>query len=256
LNDADLKALGRTHTGAEARTAFDIARSTFDRVSFDMIYARMGQTVAAWEVELAGALDMAIDHLSLYQLTIEEGTRFAELHAAGKLQVPADDRAAEMYAVSQDMTEAAGMPAYEISNHARPGSESRHNLIYWRYGDYCGIGPGAHARLTLQDGRRYAQENVRLPERWRTEVMSSGHPVVRQDVISSVDQAAEYLMMSMRLVEGTSLSRFEGLSGVPLNERAIATLCDSGHLILEGDRVMATPLGRMVLNTVIAELLR
>jgi oxygen-independent coproporphyrinogen-3 oxidase len=167
LDDADLRALGRMHTVAEALAAFETARAAFPRVSFDLIYARMGQAAAAWEAELARALAMAVDHLSLYQLTIEPGTRFGELYDLGRLKVPGDDRAAGMYALTHEMTAAAGLPAYEVSNHARPGAESRHNLVYWRYGDYAGIGPGAHGRLTREDGRRVATVTERLPADWR-----------------------------------------------------------------------------------------
>ncbi|MEM1277329.1 MAG: radical SAM family heme chaperone HemW, partial [Pseudomonadota bacterium] len=176
LDDADLKALGRMHSAAEARAAFDIARSAFDRVSFDLIYARSGQTMADWEAELGEALEMAIDHLSLYQLTIEEGTRFFDLHEIGRLITPSSDTAADMYELTQAMTEAAGMPAYEISNHARPGAESRHNLIYWRSGEWAGAGPGAHGRIDV-NGQRMATEAIRDPAAWLASVQARGHGV-------------------------------------------------------------------------------
>ena len=255
LNDADLRALGRMHTATEARAAFDIARAAFDRVSFDLIYARMGQTSLAWETELTQALDMAIDHLSLYQLTIEDGTRFGDLHAMGKLHVPADETAAEMYALTQDLTSERGLPAYEISNHARPGAESRHNLIYWRYGDYAGVGPGAHGRITRRDGQRIATETLRDPAAWMTAIDRAGQAIAGSSPVAPADQAVEYAMMAMRLTEGLSLMRYETLAGGALEVSRIDTLARSGHLWRDGDRLGATPEGRIVLNTVISQLL-
>ena len=255
LNDADLKALGRMHSVAEAEAAFGIARSVFERVSFDLIYARVGQGVAAWEAELRCALDMAVDHLSLYQLTIEPGTRFAELYRAGKLHPLADAVSAEMYEVTQALCEAAGMPAYEISNHARPGAESRHNRIYWRYGDYVGIGPGAHGRITTAGGARHATETLRDPATWLSAVAAEGHAVSEQVVLPMADQASEYALMSLRLSEGMDLGRFEGLAGAPMSVRKIEALEASGHLVRYGNRLCATADGRIVLNTLLAELL-
>jgi oxygen-independent coproporphyrinogen-3 oxidase len=255
LNDADLKALGRMHSVVEAQAAFDIARSVFDRVSFDLIYARVGQTTAAWEAELGAALDMAVDHLSLYQLTIEPGTRFAELYSAGKLHPPADAVSAEMYELTQSVTEAAGMPAYEISNHARPGAESRHNRVYWRYGDYAGIGPGAHGRLTLSNGARYATETLRDPAGWLDAVGERGHAVSDQVSLPRADQATEYALMSLRLREGMSSSRYEALAGRELPSAKVDALVASDHLRVDGDRVSASADGRIVLNTLLAQLL-
>ena len=177
LDDADLRALGRLHSVAEALAAIDVSRETFERVSFDLIYARPGQTLAAWEDELARALRLAGRHLSLYQLTIEQGTPYAELHARGKLRVPDNEAAHAFYALTQEMTEAAGLPAYEISNHAAPGEECRHNLLYWRYGEYAGIGPGAHGRAVVA-GTRRATVTERQPERWLACVESEGHGIV------------------------------------------------------------------------------
>ncbi len=177
LDDAQLRALGRLHTSAEARVAIDIARRTFERFSFDLIYARSGQTIDAWRAELGQALDLPGKHLSLYQLTIEQGTPFAELHARGKLVVPDGERHSALYEVTQEMTERAGLPAYEISNHAAPGEESRHNLTYWRYGEYAGIGPGAHGRIVV-DGIRRATSTERLPERWAALVEAGAHGIV------------------------------------------------------------------------------
>ena len=255
LNDPDLKALGRMHSVAEAQAAFDIARAVFNRVSFDLIYARVGQTTQAWEMELNAALDMAVDHLSLYQLTIEPGTRFAELYSAGKLHPPADAVSAEMYDLTQSVTEAAGMPAYEISNHARPGAESRHNRVYWRYGDYAGIGPGAHGRVTLADGRRHATETLRDPARWLRAVREQGHAVSEQTALPTADQATEYALMSLRLSEGMQISRYEALAGCSLPTTKVDALVASGHLRIGDDRLSATSDGRIVLNTLLAQLL-
>ena len=205
LRDEELKRLGRLHSVSEARTAIDIARRTFDRFSFDLIYARPGQTTGAWRAELAEALALAGGHLSLYQLTIEPDTPFADLHARGKLVVPDPDAALELYVLTQEMTAAAGLPAYEISNHAAPGEESRHNLLYWRYGAYAGIGPGAHGRLVLADGTRLATVAERNPERWAGCVESSGHGFVDEEALSLEEQADEMLLMGLRLSEGINL---------------------------------------------------
>ena len=205
LRDDELKRLGRLHSVTEARTAIDIARRTFDRFTFDLIYARPGQTINAWRTELAEALSMGSEHLSLYQLTIEPDTPFAELHARGKLIIPDSDRALELYALTQDMTAAAGLPAYEISNHARPGQESRHNLLYWRYGAYAGIGPGAHGRLVLPDGNRIATATERNPERWAEQVETAGHGFTEETKLSPDEQADEMLLMGLRLTEGIDL---------------------------------------------------
>ncbi|MHA1527939.1 MAG: radical SAM family heme chaperone HemW [Alphaproteobacteria bacterium] len=255
LDDADLKALGRMHSVAEAEAAFAIARGVFARVSFDLIYARMGQTVAAWQAELDRALALAVDHFSLYQLTIEPGTRFGELYDLGKLKVPADETAAEMYEVTQAMTAAAGLPAYEISNHARAGAQSRHNLVYWRYGDYAGIGPGAHGRLTLPDEGRQATVTARAPGDWLATVGAQGHAVTGQTTVDRPDQATEYMLMAMRLAEGADLARYRRLAGVPVDAERIAELAGDGLVRLTGDRLAATARGRIVLNRVLAELL-
>jgi oxygen-independent coproporphyrinogen-3 oxidase len=254
LVDADLRALGRMHTVAEAEAAFAVARAAFPRVSFDLIYARMGQTVADWEGELARALAMAVDHLSLYQLTIEPGTRFAELHARGRLSVPEDGPAAEMYALTQAMTAAAGMPAYEISNHASPGAESRHNLVYWRYGDYAGIGPGAHGRLTGPEGRR-ATETLRDPAAWMTAVAARGDGLAASAPLEPKDQATEYLLMSLRLAEGSDAARYARLAGAPLPADRLAALEADGLLTRRGTRIATTARGRLLLDRVLAELL-
>jgi len=254
LNDADLKALGRMHTIAEARAAFDIARAAFDRVSFDLIYARMGQTPQHWRAELREGLAMAVDHLSLYQLTIESGTRFADLYRLGKLAVPGDDDAAAMYEVTQDECDRAGLPAYEISNHARPGAQSRHNLVYWRYGDYVGVGPGAHGRLSVPEGR-IATETSLAPEAWLQAAQANGTGIIRETPLTGEEQASEYLMMSLRLAEGTDPARYEALGGTALPPERIADLTQDGYLASADGRLCATPKGRIVLNAILGTLM-
>jgi putative oxygen-independent coproporphyrinogen III oxidase len=254
LNDDDLRRLGRLHSVAEARAAFDIARSTFDRVSFDLIYARQDQTLAAWEAELQQALTMAVDHLSMYQLTIEDGTAFGDRFARGGLKgLPDEEVQADMYALTQDICAAHGLPAYEVSNHARPGSESRHNKIYWRMGDYVGIGPGAHGRLTL-GGTRWATEAPRAPGDWLTRVEAGNPGELPRVAVSLSDQATEYLLMSLRLSEGMDIARFEAMNGAPLNENKLGGLQDLGLIARENGRLIATESGRMVLNGVLREL--
>lgn len=254
LNDTDLRRLGRIHSVAEAREAFDIARDCFDRVSFDLIYARQDQTVADWESELRTALSMAVDHLSVYQLTIEQGTAFGDRYNAGKLRgLPDDDRAADMYALTQAISAEFGMPRYEVSNHARDGAQSRHNLIYWRYGDYAGIGPGAHGRLTI-DGKRSATETHRAPGAW-IEAVNQGSGETVFDALTQSDQADEYAMMSLRLAEGMDEARYERLSGRPLNPQAVENLVDLGMIERKSGRIVVQDQGFMILNTVLAELL-
>jgi oxygen-independent coproporphyrinogen-3 oxidase len=254
LDDEDLRRLGRTHTVAEAVAAFEIARAIFPRVSFDLIYARQHQTLAGWRTELRRALGLAVDHLSLYQLTIEEGTRFGDLAKRGRLRgLPDPELAGSMYLETQEICEAAGLSAYEVSNHARPGAESRHNLVYWRYGDYAGIGPGAHGRLT-RDGQRWATESERSPEGWLRRVEEAGGGVIRREAVSSGEQALEMLLMGLRLGEGVSLSRCEGLGGAPLDEGTIRELEGLGMVSVRGGRIAATDRGRAVLNAVIERL--
>lgn len=254
LNDDDLRRLGRIHTVDEARTAFDVARNCFDRVSFDLIYARQGQTLEAWKAELSEALSMAIDHLSLYQLTIEDGTAFGDRYARGKLRdLPTDDNAADMYLATQDICDAYGLPGYEISNHARPGAESRHNQIYWRYGDYVGVGPGAHGRITL-NGQRYATEAPRAPGAW-LDAVEKGRGLLPLEILKPEDQVVEHMMMGMRLFEGLDLERHEALAGKPLSVKRIQELTDWGMIVVDGARLRATSQGRAVLNAVLRELL-
>ncbi|WP_425084067.1 radical SAM family heme chaperone HemW [Ruegeria profundi] len=254
LNDEDLRRLGRIHTVSEARAAFDIARTCFDRVSFDLIYARQHQTLEAWQAELTEALSMAVDHLSLYQLTIEEGTAFGDRYAVGKLRgLPEDDHAADMYLATQEICEAHGLPAYEVSNHARPGAESQHNQIYWRYGDYVGIGPGAHGRVTL-NGRKFATETHLSPNTWLDAVSHGSGESDRIEVLP-VEQAAEYLMMCLRLTEGLDMERFGTLSGHPLSKNKLDSLSVLGMIEMSDTQLKATKDGRAVLNAVIRELL-
>lgn len=255
LNDIDLKRLGRMHTTKESMQAFDIAQKNFNRVSFDLIYARQDQTLESWQSELGFALTLAADHLSLYQLTIENGTRFGELYELGKLKgLPDDNLAADMYAVTQEICASAGLNAYEISNYAKEGAESRHNMIYWRYGDYLGIGPGAHGRITL-NGTKQATTTPSLPEAWLQKVQSQGHSFQSDEVISKPEQAEEYLMMSLRLSEGTSLSRFQSLYGAPLNQIKINALVEQNLVTCRNDTLTATQSGRMILNAILKELL-
>jgi putative oxygen-independent coproporphyrinogen III oxidase len=253
LNDADLKFLGRLHDVAEAKAALGMAMARFSHVSLDLIYARPNQTSAAWRNELKEALGFGTDHLSLYQLTIEPATPFATLAHAGALTIPDDDHAAALYEITQEMTQAAGRPAYEISNHAAPGSECRHNLIYWRYGDYAGVGPGAHGRLTLS-GRRIATAATKLPERWRQSVAANGHGIAETSDIARDDGAHEHLLMNLRLSEGIDLAAYRARWGIALDPARIAALSQDGLLRVENDHLIATPRGRLLLNAVIGAL--
>ena len=252
FDDKALKALGRLHGAEEAKAAIRLGLSVFPRVSFDLIYARPEQTRADWEVELKQALGFGTEHLSVYQLTIEQGTAYATLARQGKLHLPDEDLAAEFYEQTQEICEAAGLPAYEISNHARPGAESRHNLVYWRYGDYAGVGPGAHGRLTVSE-RRLASQAERLPERWLTEVEGKGSSLTLTE-ISPADAAREHLLMNLRLSEGLDLAAYRARWGTAPSERRIAALREAGLLTLDDNRLAATARGRLVLNTIIAQL--
>ena len=255
LNDPDLKALGRWHSATEARAAFDLARRTFSRASFDLIYARTGQSEAAWEAELTDALAMAADHLSLYQLTIEDGTKFGALHAAGQLTVPGTEDAARLYELTQAITAAHGLPQYEISNHAAASSESRHNLVYWRYGEFLGVGPGAHGRVR-QNGQLAATATEKFPERWLGAVSARGDGLIAANAVPLEDQAQEYLVMALRLAEGMDAARYERLAGRALDVVRLAALADEGLIARTGSRITATAKGRLVLNAVAAELSR
>ena len=254
LNDRDLKRLGRLHSVEEARQAFDIAKKSFDRVSFDLIYARQDQTLSDWTAELSEALSMGVDHLSLYQLTIEEGTAFGDRYNAGKLRgLPEDDDAADMYLITQEVCSAAGLATYEVSNHAQKGQESRHNLIYWRYGDYIGIGPGAHGRVTL-GGQRYATDSLLAPGAW-LKAAEAGNGDKSRSLLTDEDQAIEYLMMSLRLSEGSNIERYQQLSGHSLDVGALNGLTELSLIDVTDTTIRTTTKGRPVLNGILRELL-
>jgi oxygen-independent coproporphyrinogen-3 oxidase len=253
LDDRDLRRLGRMHSVADSMQAIDIARECFDRVSADLIYARQDQGVSAWENELGMMLDLGLDHLSLYQLTIEDGTVFGLRAAAGRLRgLPDTDLAARLFHVTQSLCEAAGLPAYETSNHARPGAEGRHNLVYWRYGDFAGIGPGAHGRLTLGP-RRVATRALPDPQDWLSAAAGGGSEA--EEMLSRRDQARELVLMGLRLREGISLARLAKLDAAALSPSGRDQLLDQGLVAIDGDRLTATAAGRPVLNAVIRTLL-
>lgn len=255
LDDRALHQLGRLHSVAEGKRAFNLARTIFPRASFDLIYARQHQTPDAWRAELREALQMQSGHLSLYQLTIEEGTAFGDRYQRGKLPgLPPDDTAADLYELTQELCGAAGLSSYEVSNHAKDTHEGRHNLIYWRYGDYIGIGPGAHGRLTL-DGTRIATQAIRAPSLWLEQTERAGSGDMPVQPLGRAEQAAEYLMMSLRLREGSSLSRHDALAGSPMDIRKLVELLESGHIWQNGDRIGTTESGRAVLNAVLRHLL-
>ena len=258
LNDTDLAFLGREHSAVEALAAFEVARQHFGRISFDLIYGRPGQSVADWSAELSQAMDLAAGHLSLYQLTIEEGTAFHTAWRHGTLTMPSDDLGADLFNATRALTSAAGLPAYEISNHARPGEESRHNMVYWRYGDYVGVGPGAHGRIT-RDGVRVATAQRHKPESWIAAVQEKGHGSVEDTPLDACTSAEEMLMMGLRLAEGVDVPRLERVAGAPLativNGQSMNDLVDEGLLVSASDRLSASAEGLMVLNAVTRALL-
>jgi oxygen-independent coproporphyrinogen-3 oxidase len=254
LDDTALRELGRMHSAREALDAVAVARSAFDRYSFDLIYARPGQTQEAWASELKRALSEAGEHLSLYQLTIEEGTPFYLLHRSGKLTTPDENTARALYDTTQALCADAGLPAYEVSNHARPGGECRHNLIYWRGHEYAGIGPGAHGRLTI-DSRRHATATEREPQAWLTRVQERGHGLVSDEALTQEEIGDEFLLMGLRLTEGVDPLRFVQLSGRALDSRRIKLLLDQGAVELTPrGRLRATKAGFPVLDAVVADL--
>ncbi|HEX3497739.1 MAG TPA: coproporphyrinogen-III oxidase family protein, partial [Stellaceae bacterium] len=259
LEPEALAFLGRGHSVDEALAALDLARAHFPRFSFDLIYARPGQDAAAWDTELTRALALAGDHLSLYQLTIEPGTAFHTAHARGDFALPDDDRAGALYELTQARLAEAGLPAYEVSNHARPGGESRHNLVYWRYGDYAGIGPGAHGRLTL-DGVKLATRQLRAPERWLATVAQRGDGTEERSEIAAGERLEEMLMMGLRLSEPVPRTRFRRECGgepeAVLDRAPLARLVEGGFLILDEAGLRATVEGRQRLNAVLGALLR
>jgi putative oxygen-independent coproporphyrinogen III oxidase len=258
LDDAALKFLGREHSAAEALAALDLARQNFPRFSFDLIYARPGQDESSWAAELERAIGLAGEHLSVYQLTIEENTAFAGAHRRGDFALPPEDLAARLYELTQARLAAAGLPAYEISNHARPGSECRHNLVYWQGGDYVGVGPGAHGRLTI-GGERYATRQHRAPEPWLALVESDGHGTRERRPIPRDERRDELLMMGLRLAAGVARDRFRTVVGAPLEKavsaRSLATLIDGGFLVLDDVGLRATAEGLQRLNLILPRLI-
>ena len=254
LDDRALAELGRLHSAREALDAVAVARSAFERHSFDLIYARPGQTPQQWASELTRALAEAGEHLSLYQLTIEPDTPFASLHAAGKLKTPGEDTARALYDTTQDICAAHGLPAYEISNHARPGGECRHNLIYWRAHEYAGVGPGAHGRLDI-DGERHATATEKRPESWLMRVEARGHGLVSDDVLTREERCDEFLLMGLRLAEGIDLERYAELAGRALDPVRIAALHEHGLIETTAEgRLRVTLPGFPVLDAVVADL--
>ena len=254
LDDVALKELGRLHSAQEALDAVAVARSIFDRYSFDLIYARPRQTLEAWAAELRRAIAEAAEHLSLYQLTIEPDTPFFGLHKAGKLPVPNEDLARDLYDLTQAICSGAGLPAYEISNHARTGAECRHNLVYWRGHDYAGVGPGAHGRLTI-DGRRVATATEKRPEAWLMRVEESGTGLTVNEKLTSSEAADEYLVMGLRLAEGIDPARYSALSGRALNPKRISILREQGAVETTADgRLRVTQSGFPLLDAVVADL--
>ena len=254
LDDRVLKELGRLHSAREAIDAVHIARSVFERYSFDLIYARPQQTPQEWAGELKEALSEAGEHLSLYQLTIEADTPFAALHAAGKLKVPDDDDARALYDTTQEICAAHGLPAYEISNHARPGAECRHNLVYWRMHEYAGIGPGAHGRLDIDD-ERHATATEKGPEAWLTRVENQGHGLITDEVLTREETADEFLLMGLRLAEGIDPQRYAALAGRALDAARVAALRDNGLVeMTSSGRLRVSMPGFPVLDAVVADL--
>lgn len=253
LRDESLKFLGRLHDVAEAKKALAAAQKIFPRVTFDLIYALPHQKLADWQAELREALAFGASHMSLYQLTIEPQTQFATLYAAGKIRMPDEDISAEFYDATCEMMAAAGLPPYEVSNYAAPGQESRHNLIYWRYGQYAGLGPGAHGRLDLADGR-YATAAIKKPRLWRDAITNEGHGFEVMEMVDPREAAEEHLLMNLRLREGLDLAAYEGRWNVTISREKIAELQGMGLICLTDGRLAATPDGALVLNMLIREL--
>lgn len=254
LDDQSLKELGRLHTADEALAAIAVARSIFDRYSFDLIYTRPRQTLAEWALELNRAIGEAAEHLSLYQLTIEPGTPFFGLHKAGKLIMPEERLARDLYDLTQQVCADAGLPAYEVSNHARRGAECRHNLVYWRGHEYAGVGPGAHGRLNV-DGRRYATETERKPEAWLDLIDANGVGLTVDEALQPGEVADEFLLMGLRLTEGIDPKRFTALSGRALDPKRLAFLMDGGAVeTMDNGRLRVTPSGFPLLDAVVADL--
>ncbi|MEN2494281.1 MAG: Heme chaperone HemW [Hyphomicrobiaceae bacterium hypho_1] len=255
LNDVDLKKLGRLHTAHQAMTSIDIAASTFPKFSFDLIYSRQDQNLNDWYSELSLALSFYSQHLSIYQLTIEENTLFAEKHRTEKLRIPGPELADDLYELTQQMTTNAGMPGYEISNHAVPGQESQHNLLYWRYGEYAGVGPGAHGRIIL-NGRRFALFNEHRPVQWLAKIIENGNALVEFSELSQSEQADELILMGLRITEGINLERLACIGGVKPKNRKVLELIKQNALIYSPNlkALRATKRGRLILNKLVLEL--
>lgn len=255
LDDMSLKYLGRLHTGKDAITAVQTAQSIFDRVSFDLIYARQNQTIKDWEKELLSALSLGTNHMSLYQLTIEDGTVFGDRAKIGKLPgLPSEDLSADMYTLTQEIMNNNRLPLYEVSNHAFPGEESHHNLIYWRGGDFIGIGPGAHGRY-YEGPKRKATVMTKSPNKWLSQIDKLGHSAEPTTILSKSEEALEYLMMSARLVEGTDLKFLESLDLNLVKHKNIKGLIELGLILIKNERIILTPKGRPILNSVLSELI-
>lgn len=259
LDKVALEMLGRRHSVGQAIAALELARAVFPRVSFDLIYARPDQTLPAWRAELRQALTLAADHLSLYQLTIEKGTAFATLHARGEIVLPEGDDAAALYLATAEEAGRFGLAPYEVSNYAAPGAESRHNLAYWRYGDYAGIGPGAHGRISL-DGALAATRRHRAPEVWAERVERDGHGTTEQSAVGARDRAREMLLMGLRLAEGVDAARFAARTGVALEEaldqEVLSQAIDEGYVTRADGRLIATTEGRLRLDALLAALVK
>ena len=254
LNDPDLRRLGRMHSVDEALRGMEIARATFDRVSIDLIYARQNQTAGDWERELSRALSFDLDHLSLYQLTIEPGTIFAKRHSRGQLKgLPEEGLAVELWEMTQELTTRAGLPAYEVSNHARPGAESRHNILYWTGGDWGGIGPGAHGRLTLPGGR-VATETALMPEAWLSRVEQTGSGETTRRVLDTEEVVDELVLMGLRLRDGIDLAQLKSFGWQP-DQGRLSELSDLGFVSESQELLAVTETGRPLLNAVIERLL-
>ncbi|WP_029603945.1 radical SAM family heme chaperone HemW [Kozakia baliensis] len=257
LNDEALRLLGREHSGTQALAALETARSLFERISFDLIYARPGQSLADWRAELDTALNLVSDHLSLYQLTIEPGTRFEALHRQGKIVLPDEELAATLYETTAEKAGEHGLLPYEVSNYARPGAESRHNLVYWRYQDYLGIGPGAHGRLTLGN-KLYATRRHRAPEPWAERVEREGHGNTQEILLSTDERAREALLMGLRLSEGIDAARFQARTGLALedclNPTIFSAALEENYLERTSERLRATPEGRLRLEALLGAL--
>lgn len=254
FSDASLRLLGRIHDAAEARAALALARATFDHVSFDLIYALPGQTLAAWKDELGRALAEAGEHLSLYQLTVEPQTPFAALRQIGRLTTPDEASARDLYDLTRDLCADAGLPAYEISNHARPGAECRHNLVYWRGREYAGVGPGAHGRLDI-GGDRHATATEKRPEPWLMRVEAFGQGIVTDEILNREERGDEFLLMGLRLVEGIDPARYAALAGRPLDPDRIRRLSEEGAIAIDPDgRLRVTQAGFPLLDAVVADL--